>query len=381
MRTIRLILKEIAHRWPGFLLGALGVALAVAACQCISALHGAAQRETRRVQRDIGFNMRIIPREADPERFLIQGYSTETMPEEIIQRLAQHKTVAYNHLVATLQGEINLDGKPALLTGLSPTMFPSGKKKPPMSPTIKEGTAHLGHRLAERLGLKKGETLLLAELPFEVVRVAPQTGSLEDLRVWVQLGDAQKILGKAGQINEIQAIDCLCLAPDENPGELLRAEVSKVAPEAQVALLSKIATARARQRRMMDSLAQTAVPAIIVAAAVWVAVFAWINVRQRKFEIGVLRALGHPASTIASLILGKAFLLGLAGGAIGCLLGSWYVTSRVAEIFPVTGGKFQFETNAMLFTLVAAPVIACVASCLAASLALVQDPAVVLREE
>ncbi len=379
--VLRTLFREILHRPFSFLLGVVWTALAVATCLVITALHESAVNETTRVQRDIGFNLRIIPAAADADQLLLNGYVEETMPEQVATLLADRKTIAYNHLVATLHGPVELGGRPAILTGISPTMFPPGSKKPPMSPAIEEGTAHLGSQLAARLGVEKGDRFTLGGRSIEVARVAPESGTQDDLRAWVPLALAQEILDKPSAINEIQAIDCLCLTPDENPRELLRAEISGVAPEAQVVMLEKIATARARQRQMIGKLARVAIPTVVVVGAAGIAVLSWLNVRGRSAEIGLLRVLGHSSVTIGGLVFGKAIFVGFAGAALGIALAQGFAGEWVADLFPMTGGKFEFDWQLAWRALGLAPLLTCIAAAMAVSLAVSQDPAVVLRDQ
>jgi putative ABC transport system permease protein len=381
MNVLGLITRELRYRWTGFAVSAAGIALAVAACIAMLSMHTSVEDETRRVQRDIGFNLRIIPRETDLEGFLLRGYAEETMPEEIVKRLAAHKTVAYNHLVATLEQPIDLNGKPIILTGLSPTMFPPGAQKPPLRATIEPGTTELGHHIAKRLEVTKGDTLNVLGQSFTVARVAPEAGNRDDMRVWVNLQDAQHVLDKEGRINEIQAIDCLCLTADRSPQEILRREIAEIAPEAQVAMLTGIATARARQRQLMEKLSQTAAPALAAAAALLVGVLAYINIRQRRKELGILRALGRSSATIATLVLGKAALAGLAGAAAGSLLGAAFALTYVPQVSAITGAKFQLEPHWYLAALMLAPIVAALAALIPATLAATQQPAEVLRGE
>jgi lipid-A-disaccharide synthase len=77
--------------------------------------------------------------------------------------------------------------------------------------------------------------------------------------------------------------------------------------------VDEMAAARQRIQHVMETLANGVTPIVVLAAAVWVGLLAWSNVRQRRTEIGLLKALGKGRSMIASLFLGKAVLLGLAG--------------------------------------------------------------------
>ena len=63
------------------------------------------------------------------------------------------------------------------------------------------------------------------------------------------------------------------------------------------------------------------VPVVMVGAAVWVALLSWGNVRERRPEIGILRALGLGSRQILLVFLSRAVLMGLAGGGLGCAAG------------------------------------------------------------
>ena len=63
IRIARLIIKELAHRRMNAAMSIVAVAGAVAICVGLSILRDASIRETRRIQRDIGFNLRIVPRD------------------------------------------------------------------------------------------------------------------------------------------------------------------------------------------------------------------------------------------------------------------------------------------------------------------------------
>ena len=80
-RIIPLIFKELAYRKANAVLAVIGVSMAVAVCVALSILSEASGRETRRIQRDIGFNLRIIPRETDMAQFYTSGYSQHTFAE------------------------------------------------------------------------------------------------------------------------------------------------------------------------------------------------------------------------------------------------------------------------------------------------------------
>jgi putative ABC transport system permease protein len=383
MPTLSLILRELAHRKLNFLLSVTAVVATVALFVAFLTTAEAAKRETVRVTRDIGFNLRIIPKETDMDRFWATGYSEHTMPEETVGRFAKYDKVflSFNHLVATLQRRFALGGKEVLLTGLATTITAPEQRGRPMGYEIKRGTVIAGHTVAQRLGLKKGSSLELGGKRFTVDRTLVESGTDDDIRVFGALADVQTVLGLEGRINEIKAIDCLCLTADQDPMKILRAELEKALPEAKVIQLRAIADARAKQRQTADRYFGFMSPFLLVVCAGWVGVLAVLNVRERRVEIGVLRALGHGSGRVAGLFLGKASLIGLIGGGAGWALGTWLALRFGPDIFRVTAKAIQAEPRLGLWAMLLAPALAAVASFIPTMLAVTVDPAETLRSE
>jgi ABC-type antimicrobial peptide transport system permease subunit len=99
---------------------------------------------------------------------------------------------------------------------------------------------------------------------------------------------------------------------------------------------------------------------VTLVAAIWLGLITWINIRQRRVEIAILRAMGWSNGRIMQLILGKALILGVLGGFLGGLVGEWSVLG---------------------ITILGAVGLALFASWIPALLATTIDPATVLQEE
>jgi len=381
MRIVRLIAQELSHARVNTVLSASAACLAVAMCVFLVMTQAAARRETRRVTRDLGFNVRIVPRETDAGRMYLEGYSDHTMPFDVVHRLAEQETIAYNHLVATLQQKVDIDGVPAILTGVSGELYPPGREKPPMSAAVEGGTVHVGYEVAQRLGVRRRDTITILGEELAVARVTPESGSVDDVRVMASLEDAQRLLSLPGQVNEIKAIDCLCLTPDEDPQAILRAELQRVAPEANVYLGSDMAEARARQRRTTETYARVLIPAALVVCAAWLCVLSALNVRGRRAELGVLRALGYGTGTILALFAGKAIVIGAFAGAAGFGIGTSVALVAGPTVFEVTAKAMRPEASLLAFALLLAPAFTLVAGFIPIVMAASQDPASALVGE
>ncbi|MEN7547784.1 FtsX-like permease family protein [Rapidithrix thailandica] len=378
---MRLIFKEILHRKLNFSLSLLAMMTAIGLFVAFFTMTNASIFETRRLTRDMGFNLRIIPSGTDMNDFWLKGFSEETMPEEYVNQLAQHKDILYAHVTATLHKRINWQDAEVILTGLSPELEPSGAKKAPMLFQLHPGTVSLGYELAQREGLHKGDSIVLFGQKFEVQSTLAETGSSDDIRIYLELGELQKLVNMEGQINEIKAINCLCLIEGKDPLDKLREQLHLALPGAKVTMNRTIATAREKQRVMTEQYFAKILPVVLLVCAVWIGAMAWINVNDRKQEIGILRAMGYGTMDIAGLFLGKAVLIGLIGAIIGFAAGSAFSLMYGPDIFEFTANKIKPIYSLLFWSLAGAPVFASLASFLPTTIAISQDPAVTLREE
>jgi ABC-type antimicrobial peptide transport system permease subunit len=154
-----------------------------------------------------------------------------------------------------------------------------------------------------------------------------------------------------------------------------------VLPEARVVMQRSIAEARARQRQMTEKYATFVMAAVLLVAAAWIGTLAIVNVRQRYGEIGLFRALGYGSGMIGALVLGRAVLIGLAAALVGYFLGTWLALTWAPEIFPVTARAIRSQPLLLPWAMLAAPLLAAVASLIPAAIAITQDPADVLRNQ
>ncbi len=381
MSTFLLVTRELRHGRANAALIGIGVASAVALFVVFFSAGKAREDRARVYMRDLGYNLRIISKTADMERFWLDGYCSETFPQDYIHRLARTEGLTYNHLIGRLERKVDISGRSFLLTGLSPEYSPPGKSKPPMIFEVPAGAVYLGHDAARHLGKGKGDRVEVLGRAFDVVEVVGEAGSSDDIRVWGALGDVQGLLGAEQRLSEIQALDCLCLEPDKDPLTMLRAQLDSLLPDTRLVHKRNLAEARAKQRRTLQRENAFLLPAALLGCAAWVALLMTLNVRQRSPEIGVLRALGRGSASIAYLFLGKAAVLGVAGAAVGFAVGCAVAVPFAPGIFKVPAESVRLEWLLLPVALVAAPLVCAVASLVPAMLAVTRDPAEVLRGE
>jgi len=301
------------------------------------------------------------------------------------------------HLVATLQEKIQWQNRKVLLVGYMPevpqphkpaTAFAKrwGHQRTPMGYDVEPGTAVLGHELG--IGKKPGDAIEVLGQEFQIEKILPEKGSKEDITIAMHLADVQQLLNKSGRINQILALGCQCVGARLPQ---VRKQLADVLPETRITEFRTIALARAEQREAvkesrqkvqgtLETLAAVMTPVVVLASAVWVGLLALANVRQRRTEIGLLRALGKRSGQIGALFLGKAVLLGFLGAAVGIVLGVWIAQLLGVKALGVASDYFSVQYGVILAALVGAPLLSALASYLPTLAALLEDPAVVLRE-
>jgi ABC-type lipoprotein release transport system permease subunit len=423
MHLGRLILRELWYRKLNFLLGTLSVLVAVGCLIAALALlreHqlrteeivaekeaetqrklAAYEDDVRKITVRMGFNILILPKDQNLGDLYAADYAEKTMPEEYAERLARSGVATLNHILPSLQQKVKWPEteRTVIVMGVRGEVMRSQAQKPILS-TVKPGEAVLGYELHRGLSLRPGARIKLLGREFAVSECRPERGTKDDITVWLNLADAQALLGKPGQINAILALECNCESVDRL-GEV-REEVAQILPDTQVIEYATQALARAEARnraakeaqeaiereqesrarlgREKEALAAVIVPLVLVACAAWVGFVAWNNVRERRVEIGILRALGLRSRQILCLFLGRALLMGLAGAGLGYAAGLLFALAWNGVPTMHAAVSAMLAPAWIAGACVAAPLLAAGASWLPALLAARQDPAAILRE-
>ena len=423
MGILKLALREIRHRWLGALLGVLSIA-AAAACLVASlallrehdlstarllerkqkemtARLAVYEDDVRKLTKNMGFNVLILPGAVDLAQFHVTDTPGHFMPEDYAKRLVDSKAATINHVLPSLQQRVKWTEKErtVLLMGILGEVWIKAQGQKPILEAVAPGKIWLGHELHRTLSLRRGDRTTFMGREFTVDRCQSERGGKEDVTVWMNLREAQELLDRRGQINAILALECNCATVDRL-GEI-RTEIARILPDTQVIEFQSQALARAEARNKARALAQQeiareteararlgrdkerlagiVVPLVWAAGALWIGFLAMANVRERRAEIGILRALGARTPQVLALVLARAKLTGLAGAVVGYAAGLAAVLlwNPGPEMKEAVAGMIRPAT--ILLVLVAAPLLAGVSAWIPAALAARQDPAEVLR--
>jgi ABC-type lipoprotein release transport system permease subunit len=429
MTVWRLAAKEILQRKLNFALGLLSVVVAVGSLvgaltllkthdirtrQILEkkeaetkARMAALEDEMRKAMLNLGFNIAILPKDQNLADWYAEDYAAKYMPEDYVQKLAGSNIITVQHLLPSLQQKIRWpeQKRTILLIGTRGEVPHLGANpKQPMVQPVPPGTIVLGCELHQDLGLKVGDKVSLLGKEFTVHKCHDRRGTKDDITAWIALKEAQELLDRKGLINAILALECQCAWADLPK---VRAEITRILPDTQVVEKASEALTRAeartkvaeeaaasveqeRQNRLRlraerEQFAAILVPLVTVACALWIGFLAFGNVRERRTEIGILRALGLRSRQILMIFLSKALVMGGVGGVVGFVAG--YFAGGRLGMDPeqigadATAAPALFDWKVFLLALALAPLLTAIASWIPALLAAQQDPAAILREE
>jgi putative ABC transport system permease protein len=375
--TTTIIRRELRFRWFSALAAISIVAAAVALVLCSQLFAAANEQATRRIQRDIGLNIVILPPQTELDAWWIDRMPKGSMPESWIDRL-EDQDVA-NRLVPMLVARVELGAGEALLTGIAEERFKRGKgMKPVFGRSIEPGGITLGASAALGAGVSEGDSVTIRERTFTVSRILEPSGSEEDVRAWVDLADAQSVLEMPGRLNEIRAIECHCSEDVEDPLAAIREELAPIVPGARIVRMNALADARRSQRQMAERLLSRALPPGLVLAGVIIAMLALVNVRERRGEMGILMAHGRRRSSLAVIILARSFVIGILGGALGWTFAQLIGESITREIIG-SGSMLPFDPAVLAASILFTPILCMLTALYPAMTAAMIDPARLMR--
>lgn len=273
----------------------------------------------------------------------------------------------------------------------------------------------VGQRLARRLGIQTGQSLLIERLPGPVAAGAPaeaareteplrmevrgilETGGSEDDQILAPLGAVQQFAGLQGKVRrvEISALtkpedafarsDLTRLSPEAFDRWYCSPYVSSIAyqiqqaiPEAEAKPIYRVAETEGKILNQVSLLMWILAAAALATAGLAVASMMLATVLERRAEIGLYKSLGATDVRVATLFLLEASSIGLAGGIAGYFAGSLLAKGLATSVF---GAPTSFQWVILPAAVALALGVTLAGSSLPLGRGLKISPAAVLRNE
>ena len=409
MRLSSIIVKELFERRSQLITSFIAIVLGITVIVGIRTITHFSEKAVARELDNLGANVLILPKDATVSDYYSADFTGAELPEAYVQTITSSSLQGVDHLSPKLSASVELQGRRVILTGILPknefankqvwqmtgdifsrpqgcgtVSIPGVTKDTPGSldraavrkeviETLAQNEVLVGADIANRYALTKGKTVGLLGRTFTVRSVLPQTGTIDDSRLFAHLHVVQQMLGKGKVVSAIEILGC---CKEISTG--LVTKLNALLPNARVVTVAQITSTQLRTNSLMSQFSSIFLVFILLVGGVSIANYMFANVRERRKEIGTFIAIGMSPRQVVAIFYGKALLLGVIGGIIGYLFGTLlavWLGPRIAQIpvlpLPILLGWAVLISAAMNM----------LATIIPASAAARTDPASVLMED
>lgn len=351
MNLRKLVWREMFERKNQLVTSFLAIMLGIAVVVSIKNITFYSEKAVALQLDALGANILILPKSVSLQDYYSADMQSDEFPEEYVQRLAMSELQGLDNLSPKLSVAVKLMNRGFTLTGILPksefqakAMWAGagifsrpaegcgtvadvpGAFKPAAKETLvrqrviedlSDKEVLIGADVAAILAMKEGDNLDVLGRGFKVTAVLPQTGTVDDSRIFAHLHTVQELAGKGPVINAVEIVGCC----KEISGGLVQ-KINKLLPDAKVVTVTQVVDTQVKTNGMMTRLSLIFLAIIVLVGGASIANYMYANVFERRREIGTLMALGAGSGLILRMFLLKALLLGLSGGIAGYVLGT-----------------------------------------------------------
>jgi len=399
-----LVWRELLERKAQMFTMGFGIVLGITT---VIAIHNITRYSEKAVARELdslGANVLVLPKSVSLQDYYAADMHDQVIPEEYVVRLSMSDLQGVDNLSPKLCVPATLGGRTYSLTGILPKSEFQAKaawagagifSRPigcgaigggePTAEDDKKMLAHkrvikdlaenevlLGADVAAMQNLRGGDSVSLLGNSFTVVAVLPETGTVDDSRIFAHLHTVQRLSNAGEVVNCIEIVGCC-----KEIAAGLVGGVNELLPEAKVVTVKQVVDTQISINRMMEQLSRIFMGIMVVVGGAGIANYMYSNVSDRRREIGTLMAMGADSSLIQRMFLAKATILGFAGGIGGYVLG----TILAVTLGPAVAGVTVHPMPELAFwALLISVSVAVTASYFPARHASLLDPVATFRE-
>ncbi len=400
-----LVFHELLQRKNKLITSGLAIILGIAVIVTINTVATYSEKAISKELDALGANILILPHGATLVDYYSADLQAGEIPEEYVTLLTTSNLEGLDNLSPKLSVPAKIGDSQVTLTGILPKnefqskaswqgagifsrpkscgnvddIFGLTKKESKETlvrkrviETLESNEVLVGSDVATKLRIEEGSEIAMLDNPFKVSAILPQTGTVDDSRIFAHLHTVQDLSGKEAVVNAIEVVGCC-----EQISKGLVSKINYLIPDAQVITISQVVDTQVKTNKLMRSLSTLFLVIIVVMGGASIANDMYNNVYERRKEIGTLVALGASSSVVLKVFLKKALLLGLLGGVGGYIIGTIFavVLGPVIAGVPVLPIPYLFFVATILSIC-----ISLIASYFPARYATRLDPCTVLQE-
>lgn len=346
MRLTDLTIKELWHRKSQLISGLLAITLGIGVIVGIRSFSVVSEKAVAVNLDNLGANIMVLPQAASVDNYYAADIDAPTFPEEYVERLVTSTIPGVDNISPKLTRRINIGSQSVVLTGILPkseiaskpiwqqggilgekaaaSCAPSGPKKYADEKLQRKGIdtlanydCFIGSGIASRLKLAEGSKLTFMEQEFTVAKLLPETGTIDDDRVFANLHTVQTLLGTGEQVSAIEIMGCCSAISDGLLGKL-----RNILPDTRITTIGQIVSTQIENNKLMNKISLVFLIIIVFVGGISIGNYIWGNVNERRKEIGILRMIGYHRRHIYYILVLKAIIMGIVGGIAGYILGT-----------------------------------------------------------
>lgn len=348
MKLHKLVIKELSHRKSQLFSGLLAITLGIAVIVGIRSISVVSEKEVAIKLDNLGANIMVLPIGTNVDNYYSADIDAPTFPENYVEKIVTSTIPGVDNLSPKLSRRIKINDINITLTGILPKneiaskpMWQSGglqteelqlacgpsNAEPPKYldeklqrkaiDTLAVTDCLVGFSAAQQLNVSENSTLTILEKEFKVVKILPETGTIDDGRIFANLQSVQNLLGVGEQISAIEIMGCCSAISDGLLGKL-----RNILPDTKVITINQIVATQLDTNQMMNKVSLVFLIIILFVGGISIGNYIWANVNERRKEIGILRMIGFSKSKIHNIFILKAIILGLFGGLVGYIIGA-----------------------------------------------------------
>ena len=350
MRLTDLTLKELWHRKSQLVSGLLAITLGIGVIVGIRSISVVSEKAVAVNLDNLGANILVLPQAASVDNYYSADIDAPTFPESYVEKVATSTLKGVDNMSPKLTRRVKIGNENVVLTGIQPKSEIASKPiwqkgglfgsqanascapKPGVQQakyldeklqrkgidTLAGYDCFIGSSVARKFNIKLNGTLAIMNEKFTVVRVLPETGTIDDDRVFANLHTVQALLGTGEQISAIEIMGCCAAISDGLLGKL-----RNILPDTRITTIGQIVSTQIETNRLMNKISLVFLIIILFVGSISIGNYIWANVNERKKEIGILRMIGYHKRHIYYILLLKAVIMGMVGGIAGYIVGTF----------------------------------------------------------
>lgn len=346
MNLNNLVIKELWHRKSQLISGLVAITLGIGVIVGIRSVSVVSEKAVAVSLDNLGANILVLPQAASIDNYYTADIDAPTFPESYVEKIVTSTLQGVDNLSPKLTRRIKVGNENIVLTGILPkseiaskpiwqqagltssglrlscspakaTAYTDDKLKRKSIDSLAGYDCYAGSLVAKRLNLTEKSTFKIMDKDFKVIKVLPETGTIDDDRIFANLHSVQKLLGTGEQVSAIEIMGC-CSAIS---GGLL-SQLRNILPDTRITTIGQIVSTQIETNKTMNKVSLVFLIIILFVGGISIGNYIWGNVNERRKEIGIMRMIGYKKSQIYYMLIVKAMILGILGGIFGYIIGT-----------------------------------------------------------